>query len=51
MCEIRMKQDEIRIIVVEILRIVIIIMYITPSMLHLSNFNLNILYEFVINKT
>ena len=50
MCEIIMKHDEIRIIVVEIFRIVIIIMYITPSMLHLSNCNLIILYEFVTNR-
>ena len=51
MCEITMKQDEIRIIVIVIFRIVIIIMYITPSMLHLSNYNLIILYEHNLYRT
>ena len=45
-----MKQDEIRIILVEILRIEIINMYITHNMLHLVNYNLILFSEFAKNR-
>ena len=45
-----MKQDKCRIIIEEIFRIVMICMYITHSKLHLSHYNLILIYEFATNR-
>ena len=46
-----MKQDEIRIILDEIFRKLIINMYITYSMLHLVNYNLILFSKFATNRS